>query len=63
MLITQSLTPAQIENMLYTTAKDWGPQGKDINYGHGRLDGYEAIKKAGNFSGTNVDNGRFLPGR
>ncbi len=49
-----SLTPTQVKNILSNTAEDWGPAGKDIDYGHGRLDGYEAIKDAGNLSGTNI---------
>ncbi len=49
-----SLTPAQLESHLTETAEDWGPAGKDIDYGHGLLDGYEAIESAGGFSGTNI---------
>jgi len=49
-----SLTPAQIKSILKSTAKDWGPAGADIDYGAGRLDGYEAIKSAGSFTGTNI---------
>lgn len=49
-----SLTPTQVRNILTSTAKDWGPKGKDIDYGFGRLDGYEAIKQAGGLSGTNI---------
>lgn len=49
-----SLTPSQVANTLYSTAIDFGPAGKDIDYGNGRLDGYEAIKSAGSYSGTNI---------
>ncbi|QIB26849.1 S8 family serine peptidase [Caloranaerobacter azorensis] len=49
-----NLTPIQIKNILASTAHDWGPAGKDIEYGNGRLDGYEAIKQAGNYSGNNI---------
>ena len=47
-----SLTPDQVKSHLFTTALDWGPAGKDIDYGYGNLNGYEAVKKAGGFSGT-----------
>lgn len=58
-----SLTSAQIKSKLATTAIDWGVSGggtggltvgSDIDYGAGRLDGYEAIKSAGGYSGTNI---------
>lgn len=49
-----SLTPVDIKNLIMNTSKDWGNAGKDIDYGMGRLDGYEAIKTAGNFTGTNI---------
>ncbi len=49
-----SLTPTQVQNHLYSTAQDWGPTGKDIDYGNGRLDGYAAVKAAGGFTGTNI---------
>ncbi|CCQ95771.1 Peptidase S8 and S53 subtilisin kexin sedolisin [[Clostridium] ultunense Esp] len=47
-----SLTPVSIKNLLGSTAIDWGPSGKDIDYGFGRLDGYQAIAQAGGWSGT-----------
>jgi len=40
------LTPQQVKDILISTAKDWGPSGKDVDYGFGRLDGYSAVKKA-----------------
>ncbi|EOC99582.1 S8 family serine peptidase [Caldisalinibacter kiritimatiensis] len=49
-----SLSPTEIKNILMNTAEDWGPSGKDIEYGMGRLDGYEAIETAGNFNGSNL---------
>ncbi|WDV46695.1 S8 family serine peptidase [Clostridiaceae bacterium M8S5] len=49
------LTSAGVKEILYNTAIDWGKPGKDIEYGHGRLDGYEAIKSAGNLTGTNIE--------
>jgi len=47
-----SLTPAQVKNIFSTTSIDFGPSGKDVDYGWGRMDGYVAIKSAGGFSGT-----------
>ena len=47
-----SLTVNDIKTILNTTASDWGPTGADIDYGKGRLQAYEAIKAAGNYSGT-----------
>ena len=49
-----SLTPAQIKSILADTALDWGPLGKDNDYGFGRLDVYGAIKLAGNYTGSNI---------
>lgn len=49
-----ALTPSEVKNYLYGTAVDWGPAGKDIEYGYGRLDGYEAIKSAGGLTGSNI---------
>jgi hypothetical protein len=45
-----NLTLAQVRDILRTTAQDWGPAGQDVDYGWGRLDGYAAVKRAGNFS-------------
>lgn len=49
-----SLTPAAIKSKIALTAVDWAGAGADIDYGAGRLDGYEAIKSAGGFTGTNI---------
>lgn len=49
-----SLTPMQVKNIISTTSIDFGPYGKDIEYGWGRLDAYEAIKAAGGYTGTGV---------
>lgn len=54
-----SLTPTQIKSILVSTATDFGPSGKDIDYGYGNLRGYDAIKKAGSYTGT----GPTLPNR
>ena len=39
-------TPARVKATLEGTAIDWGPAGRDIDYGSGRLDAYEAVKSA-----------------
>lgn len=48
------LSPQQVKDTLASTAHDWGPTGKDIDYGSGRLDSFLAVKAAGNYSGQNV---------
>jgi len=47
-----NLTPAQVKSYLMSSAQDWGPTGADIDYGSGRAQCYDAIKLAGNFTGT-----------
>lgn len=47
-----TITPSTIKTTLMNTAQDWGPSGTDVDYGAGRLQGYDAIKSAGGFSGT-----------
>ncbi len=44
-----SLTVDQVRQILQQTAQDWGPEGQDSDYGHGRLDGYLAVARAGGF--------------
>ncbi|OYD59854.1 peptidase S8 [Fictibacillus aquaticus] len=46
------ITEPEIKNALYSTAIDFGPAGKDSEYGYGRLDGYAAVKAAGGLSGV-----------
>ncbi|MFC7370129.1 S8 family serine peptidase [Fictibacillus iocasae] len=46
------ITEPEIKNVLYTTAVDFGPSGKDSEYGYGRLDGYAAITTAANLNGA-----------
>jgi serine protease AprX len=48
------LTPTDVVNTIINTAEDWGLVNKEIDYGFGRLDSYEAIRAAGGFSGTNI---------
>ncbi len=49
-----TLTPSQVKSTLMNTAIDWGPAGKDNDYGAGRLDAYEAVRVAKNASGSNI---------
>ncbi len=44
--INPNLTREEVENLLFSTATDLGDSGKDDTYGHGRLNVYEACKKA-----------------
>jgi serine protease AprX len=46
-----SLTPAQVQQKMESTADNWGPAGKDVDYGSGNLKAYDAIKSAGGFTG------------
>lgn len=54
LMIQAGSSPAQIKSKLAATAIDWDGSGADIDYGAGRLDGYEAIKSAGGLTGTNI---------
>jgi len=49
-----SLAPASVKSILLNTAVDWGPAGKDIDYGAGRLDAYEAVRTTLGSTGTNI---------
>lgn len=55
-----NLTTDQVFQIITSTARDFGPKGKDIDYGAGHLNGYAAIKAAGNFEGNGSPK---LPGR
>jgi hypothetical protein len=46
MAANPSLTPAALDNALFSTAKDLGTAGKDMYHGHGRIDAYAAVAKA-----------------
>ncbi|MDI6893702.1 MAG: S8 family serine peptidase [Bacillota bacterium] len=48
------LTDAQVKDILYsgTNVKDFGPAGKDIDFGYGISLCYNAVKQAGGYSGT-----------
>ncbi len=45
------LTTNQIKDILFGTAEDWGKAAKDIDYGFGRLQGYQAVMTAANERG------------
>ena len=47
-----ALTAAQVKSAIENNSLNWGPAGKDRDYGAGRLQGYEAVKSAGSFTGT-----------
>jgi serine protease AprX len=47
----EDLTPEQIKSILEETAEDWGQEGKNIDYGSGRLQGYQAVMTAANERG------------
>ncbi|WDU83248.1 S8 family serine peptidase [Caloramator sp. Dgby_cultured_2] len=53
-----SLTDSQVKNILYSSSnlKDFGPSGKDIDFGYGIALPYNCIKQAGGFSGSFSDN-------
>lgn len=52
-----SLTDSQVKDMLYssTNVKDFGPSGKDIDFGYGISLCYNCIKQAGGYSGSFSD--------
>ena len=50
--VSPGLSPAQVKSTIEITALDWGPSGRDVDYGSGRLQGFEAVKSAGGFSGN-----------
>lgn len=52
-----SLTDTQVKNILYssTNFKDFGPSGKDIDFGVGINLAYNSVKQAGGFSGSFSD--------
>lgn len=49
--INPDLTPDQLKNTLLESCEDWGKENENIDYGAGRLQGYEAIRSAGNLRG------------
>lgn len=67
--VDPSLTKAEVENILYSTADDIGPSGFDNEYGNGRVNAYQAVLAAGgsscslaapsNFSASSIGNTSF----
>ncbi len=53
-----SLLPSEVKSILLTNAIDWGPSGKDVEYGSGRLDTYKAVEAA---KGTVGSGGPAVP--
>ena len=47
-----ALTPAKMKSILIGTAQDWRTPGADQDTGAGRLQGYDAIRFAGSYSGN-----------
>jgi serine protease AprX len=47
-----ALTPVQVKSTMMSTAVDWISPGIDAETGAGRLQAYEAIKRAGSLAGT-----------
>ncbi len=45
--VNPDLTVAQMRNILYNTADDMGPSGRDNNFGHGRVNAHQAVLAAG----------------
>lgn len=46
MSVQPTLSPAQVESLLYKTALDLGTAGRDIYFGHGRVDAAAAVAAA-----------------
>jgi hypothetical protein len=54
MAANPTLTPAALDNALFSTAKDLGTAGKDMYHGHGRVDAYAAVAKAAGTAQTDT---------
>ncbi|HSR51783.1 MAG TPA: S8 family serine peptidase [Acidobacteriota bacterium] len=50
MAVNPSLTPPQLEDLLFSTALDLGASGYDIYFGHGRVDAAAAVAAAAGLS-------------
>lgn len=44
--VNPNLTAKQVEDILFRTATDMGPKGRDDNYGYGLVNAFEAVKEA-----------------
>ncbi len=54
--VNPDLTVAQMRNILYTSADDMGPSGRDNNFGHGRVNAHQAVLAANNSGNPNTNN-------
>jgi serine protease len=52
--VAPTLTPAEIQTLLESTAVDLGAPGRDDLYGHGLVDAYEAVFAAQNGTGSGL---------
>ncbi len=50
--VNPNFSPDQVEGFLSSTAVDLGDPGDDNVFGHGRVDAFEAVRKAKNFQGN-----------
>ena len=41
-----ALAPDEVRDVLFATAEDWGVEGPDVDYGHGRIQVHEAVRLA-----------------
>ncbi|MDE7150346.1 MAG: S8 family serine peptidase, partial [Bacteroidales bacterium] len=44
--VNPNLTAKQVEDILFRTATDMGPKGRDDSYGHGLVNAFEAVKES-----------------
>ncbi len=55
--VNPDLTVAQMRDILYSSADDMGPSGRDNNFGHGRINAHQAVLAANNAGNpTTTDN-------
>ena len=52
------MTAEEVKAVLYGTAEDWGPAGKDSDYGYGQIDVYRALQEVLGLWGTAPDGPR-----
>ncbi|KAA1245540.1 S8 family serine peptidase [Aquimarina sp. RZ0] len=50
--VNPDLSVAQVRDILYTSADDMGPSGKDDDFGYGRINAHQAVLAAGSNSGN-----------
>lgn len=57
------LTADEVKNLLISTAQDWGVPGKDVDFGHGRINPYRAIQRILGLPGVGPVNPNHAVGR